>query len=50
MLSFTCGSSKPLAKEKNEPKEKVVVKNEDTLMGILVSALIIYSIKILFAR
>lgn len=50
MLSFTCGSSKLSVEKKDEPKEKVIVKNQDPLMGILLSGLIIYSINILFAR
>lgn len=50
MLLFTCGSSKLSVEKKDEPKEKVIVKNQDPLMGILLSGLIIYSINILFAR
>jgi len=49
MLLFTCGSSKPSI-GKDEQKKEVVNDNNDPLMNLLLSALVIYSIKILFAR
>jgi hypothetical protein len=49
-LLSTCGSVKPASDKCCKEKTQVVSINKDPLMGILVSALIIYSIKILFAR
>lgn len=49
MLLFTFGSSKPSI-GKDEQKKEVVNDNNDPLMNLLLSALVIYSIKILFAR
>jgi hypothetical protein len=49
-LLTTCRSVKPASDKCCKEKTEVVKDNNDPLMGILASALIIYSIKILFAR
>ena len=49
-LLTTCGSVKPASDKCCKEKTQVVSDKKDPIMGILASALIIWSVQILFAR
>tara|TARA_R100000541_G_scaffold51348_1_gene58790 strand:+ start:168 stop:356 length:189 start_codon:yes stop_codon:yes gene_type:complete len=49
-LLFGCGSTKNVPSEKKEPKKEVVSEQNDPLMKLLLSGLVIYTVHILFAR
>lgn len=49
-LLFTCATVKPANDKCCKEKTEVVSGEKDPLMKLLVSALVIYSINILFAR
>jgi uncharacterized protein YcfL len=49
-LLVGCGSTKNTSSEKKEPKKEVVSEQNDPLMKLLLSGLVIYTVHILFAR
>lgn len=49
-LLTTCGSVKPVSDKCCKEKTEVVSKQNDPIMKLLLSGLIIYSVHILFAR